>query len=34
MKLIYIAKNKEGETGEIAFHFEGIYQKFYEEVDR
>ena len=31
---VYIAKNKEGETGEITFHFEGIYQKFYEEVDR
>ena len=31
---VYIAKNKEGETGEITFHFKGIYQKFYEEVDR
>ena len=31
---LYIAKNKEGETGEISLHFEGIYQKFWEEVAR
>lgn len=29
-----IVKNKEGQTGTIRFHFEGIYQAFYEEVSR